>query len=343
MIDTDSSTPNAYCNSLPDHFAGNKDERLEALLKLMSLLYPRKSKTKTLMTLLLDIITESKREQVVMLRQTLGNLATEDKDSVNDAIVNNIRCFLSSTKGRDTTLELQTKQAILTACTYSGSGNKVELERIREAIGVSKKSYYRKTIARTNKLDTYKPVAPSHRQTKWGIQQRRCVEDFCHSDDSSSIDSNSRKIITIDGRPHVGRVWLAKTLDEQYQMFLISDVLQDMTSQEPQFHVPSKSFFYHNRCPCVSSPVLQSCVDINMSKCMHYMRALCKVIRRPDMKTMLECCGCEQHKKIKTEQWQTYLSSRVEDLVEASCCNRTAHPHLTYGIGSGAGVPKLLN
>ena len=335
VIGDSSSAATACCRS-------SQDEGLDKLQKLMLELYPRKSKTKTLFTLLLDTITESKRDRVEMLRQTLDELVSEDEDSVDDAIVNNVRSFLSSTKGRDTTLELQTKQAILTACTYSGSGNKVELERIREVLGVSKKSFYRKTIMRTNKLDTYKPVVRSNRETKWAVQQRRCVLEFCHSDDSSSIDSNSRKIITIDGIPHVGRVWLAKTIDEQYQMFLVSDVLQNMTTQEPQFHVPSKSFFYHNRCPCVSVPVLQSCVDIRMSKCMHYIRALGKVIRRPDMKMMLESCSCEQQKNIKSEQWQTYLSSRVEDLVEVSCCNRIEHPHLTYGVGSGARVPKLL-
>ena len=36
------------------------------------------------------------------------------------------------------------------------------------------------------------------------------------------------------------------------------------------------------------------------------------------------------------------MSSRVEDIVELSCCKRTAHPHLKYGIGSGARVPNLL-
>ena len=79
-----------------------------------------------------------------------------------------------------------------------------------------------------------------------------------------------------------------------------------------------------------------------MSKYMHYMRALGKVIQRPDMKMMLESCSCEEHKKIKSEQWQTYLSSRIEDLVEVSCCKRIEHPYLTYGVGSGARVPKLL-
>ena len=221
VIDPNSSTHIAHkrqkqlhCPSPPANFVGNKEERLETLQKFMSILYPRKSKTKSLITLLLDTVTESKKEQFLMLCQTWEILAVAEEDSVNDAIVNNVRCFLSSAKvrGRDTTLELRTKQAILTACTYSGSGNKIELEMIREALAVSTNSFYHKTITRTNKLDAYKPVGPSHRQTKWVIHQRRCVRDFCHSDDSSSIDSNSRKIITINERPHVGRVWLAKKL-----------------------------------------------------------------------------------------------------------------------------------
>ena len=143
--------------------------------------------------------------------------------------------FLSKVRGRDTALELRTKQAILTACTYYGSRNKIELEMIREALAVCTNSFYHKTITRTNKTDAYKPVGPSHRQTKWAILQRRCVRDFCHSDDRSSIDSNSRKIITINERPHVGHVWLAKTIDEQCQMFLVSDVLENITTQESQF------------------------------------------------------------------------------------------------------------
>ena len=60
--------------------------------------------------------------------------------------------------------------------------------------------------------------------------------------------------------------------------------------------------------------MLQSCIDINMSKYMHYMKALDKVIWRLDMNIILECCSCEQHKKVETEQ-------RAEDFVESSCCN----------------------
>ena len=97
----------------------SREETVEKLQKLMLELYPRKSKTKTLFALLLDTITESKRDQVVMLRKALGEIVCEDEESVNDAIVNNVRSFPISTKGRDTSLELQTKQAILTAVSYT--------------------------------------------------------------------------------------------------------------------------------------------------------------------------------------------------------------------------------
>ena len=89
-----------HCPSSLANFVGNKEERLETLQKFMSFLYPRKSKTKSLITLLLDTITKSKKEQVLMLCQTLETLAVVEKDSVNDAIVNHVRCFLSSAKVR---------------------------------------------------------------------------------------------------------------------------------------------------------------------------------------------------------------------------------------------------
>ena len=70
--------------------------------KLMLELYPRKSKKKTLFALLLDTITESKRDQAVILRKSLCEIVYEDEESVNYAIVNNVRSFLIFTKGRDT-------------------------------------------------------------------------------------------------------------------------------------------------------------------------------------------------------------------------------------------------
>ena len=126
----------------------------------------------------------------------------------------------SKTKGRGKMTSIQAKQAILTACTYSTSGSKVGLKRIREEIGMSKNAFYRRNLTRNLNIDSYELVETSHRQTKWGLLQRHCVLEFCHSEDSSSIDSNSRKIITVNGEKHVGRVWLAKTINGHYKMFL---------------------------------------------------------------------------------------------------------------------------
>ena len=72
-----------------------------------------------------------------MLRNTLQRLVVEE-EIMNEAIMRNIRCFLSSTKGRDKTLELHTKQAILTAYTYSSSGNSVVLDKVRDVLGARK-------------------------------------------------------------------------------------------------------------------------------------------------------------------------------------------------------------
>ena len=68
---------------------------------------------------------------------------------------------------------------------------------------------------------------------------------------------------------------------------------------------------------------------------MHYMRALRNVIRkRPEIKEALANCQYEQHKQDTNDQWQTYLASRAEDLIEHGCYGRTAHPHLKHGAGS---------
>ena len=238
---------------------------------------------------------------------------------------------------------IQVKQAILTACTYSESGTTVDLDRIRGTIGMSKNAFYLRKVQQNDNIDSYRLVEGSRRKTKWGLLQRKCVLDFCHSEDSSSIDSNSRKIIDVNGEKHVGRVWLAKTINEQYKMFLTSEIVENYLRKEPGFIAPSLSFYYNNRCPCVSCPVMQSCVDIPMSKTIHYMRALRKVIRkRPEIKEALDNCECDQHKQDTKDQWQTYLASRVEDLIEHSCCGRTAHPHLKYGAGSSTRIPQLL-
>ena len=58
---------------------------------------------------------------------------------------------------------------------------------------------------------------------------------------------------------------------------------------------------------------------------------------------MLEGRNCEQHHNAKAEQWQTSLSKRGEDLIEATCCTQVCEQDLSYGVGSFQRTPKLLS
>ena len=67
-------------------------------------------------------------------------------------------------------------------------------------------------------------------------------------------------------------------------MFVSSDIANEYTRNNTQFILPSMFYFYYNRCPRVSPPVLQSCIDIRIFGAMHYMRVLNTVSRkRPEL------------------------------------------------------------
>mmetsp|Transcript_35612 Transcript_35612/g.41221 ORF Transcript_35612/g.41221 Transcript_35612/m.41221 type:complete len:86 (-) Transcript_35612:213-470(-) len=77
------------------------------------------------------------------------------------------------------------------------------------------------------------------------------VKCFCHFDESSSIDSNSRRLINvvIDDvtERHVGRVWNVSTIDDQYALFLESGIIEEFIAiYGSDFIISSRSFFYQN-------------------------------------------------------------------------------------------------
>ena len=72
---------------------------------------------------------------------------------------------------------------------------------------------------------------------------RQCVNTFCHCDDSSSIDSNSRKVVIVGEEKHAARVWRVKTVNEQYDMFINSTTLDNYKNTYSDFTTPSRSFF----------------------------------------------------------------------------------------------------
>ena len=133
------------------------------------------------------------------------------------------------------------------------------------------------------------------------------------------------------------------TVDEQFDAMRMSQLADAYRSRDPEFILPSRSFFYQNRCPCVSVPVLQSCVDLEKSSLYHIMRALHKFIQtNRSIRDRLDTCNCEQHSLPKKQQWQWYLNKTVSDFIDSTCCARVAHHALTIGIGSSSSVPKLL-
>ena len=123
----------------------------------------------------------------------------------------------------------------------------VNFIKIRNAISITKHGFYARKIAWDKSVYTYEQFCASKRKTKWGALQKHCVLDFCHSDESSSIGSKSRKIIIVSKVKHVGRVWSAKTINEQYMMFLTSDIADEYKANNAELPLPSLSFFYHNR------------------------------------------------------------------------------------------------
>ena len=119
--------------------------------------------------------------------------------------------------------------------------------------------------------------------------------------------------------------------------------MEEFTRLHSNYLTPSRTFFYQNRCPFVSAPVLQSCVDIRTSSLTHYMRALAKYIRNNrQVQLSLDMCTCPQHRLANSVQWQNFLNDRHEHLVEYSCCSKVPHRQLAIGIGSGFKIPKLI-
>jgi len=240
--------------------------------------------------------------------QTIERPSTVDETIVSslstssheDLIVRNIRNFLktSNTKGgTHENVDTATRDAVLTACTF-GLPTQTKKDSIREVLGVSKRSFYKKlkSLPPSISSQTYTPPQRKARVTKTGPLQKEAIDEFCHSDESSSIDSNSRKIIIVTGEQHVARVWSVKTVNEQYSLFKQSEVIERYIDRYPDFAIPSRSTFIKYRCACVSPPVMQSCVDICTSGLMHYMRTLAKFVRkRSDIRDELNACGCDQH------------------------------------------------
>ena len=140
--------------------------------------------------------------------------------------------------------------------------------------------------------------------TKIGLIHKRCVLEFCHSNESLSIDSNSCKILIVNGKKHVGRVWLFPTIREQYTLFLYSEIVNTNENLHNDFIVPSMSHFYHDCYVCVSKPVIQSCIDLCTSALKYYMHEIGNYIRvHRYFREQLCNCDYDQHQLLISNNW----------------------------------------
>jgi hypothetical protein len=283
--------------------------------------------------------------------QVKESVNQQEDVSVAVLIVRNIRLYMQNKL--DKKLCKQEKEALnvlLTACTGDGESSN---EKIRLAIGSTKKTFYNKK----NTCEKYHHIERKKIVIEKSKLQKQCIREFCHSDEATRIDSHTKRIVEVpsleednifgDGtiiEKHPGRVWEVSTVDEQYKMFCESRTLDAYThAYGNHFHVPSRSFFYENRCPCVKPAKIQSCVDIIVSGMSHYMCALNKFINQnKELKRTLTYCSCSQHLLPINQQWQRLLGGRVDELVEAVCCPKEAHPKLVCGVGSSAYTPSFI-
>jgi len=230
---------------------------------------------------------------------------------------------------------------VIKACTYIKSGSD-NMNSIRNFIGVSSRSFYKNVKSQRDEGELVASTNYAHKKRKTITHtllrqlQIQCVKDFCHSDESSTIDSNSKRLVAVKNgnrvEQHVGRVWLVSTIDEQYALFCESDTMQTYLQLHPNFKAPSCSYFYDLRCSCVANPTMQSCVDIWVSSAQQYMRAISKYIRTN--KAMRDA--------LTSTSWVPLLSGHVDEFIDSICCGKVLHPDLVCGVGLAKRIPSFI-
>ena len=118
---------------------------------------------------------------------------------------------------------------------------------------------------------------------------------------------------------------------EYYELFKQIEIITHYLQNYSNFKILSLSTFYNNSCPCIINPKVDSCVDIIKSSLFHYSRAIAKSIQNNiDLRNQLSICDCSLYKKAKADQWLTYLTKPVEQLIYFAYCPREEHPILVY-------------
>ena len=156
----------------------------------------------------------------------------EEESSTDSQIIGNIVSFLSNkTKngGPDSYINKVTKNAVLTACLFTQSTG---LDKIQQRLSINKATFYKFMSNNDNKCNIQSNNLQLPKHNKYIVKtlklQVKVIDLFCHSEESSSIDSNACKVIMVTpDSPHPQRVWRVKTGKEQYDLFKQSDIVDE--------------------------------------------------------------------------------------------------------------------
>ena len=114
-------------------------------------------------------------------------------NKTNSMVVASLKEFVSHlvSTGTRTTAEKDAMRTIISACKRGP-----ETKEIRELLGITKYSWYNYSVSPDE--ERYQHKERSGRElTPLQLNQRRSINQFCHSDDASHLDSNARRIVVV--------------------------------------------------------------------------------------------------------------------------------------------------
>ena len=250
---------------------------------LMRVLKVMSSKKLSFATYILQAVLKNNIE----LKEKL-EMKENEKLKRSEHIVESVKHFSNwDEQNQKQNKEKEALHILIEACTYNHSDGDGHNNSVRKMLGLSTGTFYWNIIEQINGMDmtSYTHIEKNKReQTELSRKQEQYVLAFYHSDEYSTIDSISKRLVElISNRSieiYVRRVWAVWTIDEQYTLFCGSDTVTDFNVVHYDFKTPIRNYFYFHRYPRVILPTIQSCVDIKLSSCANYMRKTGKYIRQ---------------------------------------------------------------
>jgi hypothetical protein len=245
-----------------------------------------------------------------------------------------------------------------------GEDDKVSIQNVAIRLGTNWRKANACSLRASQFLRSGEKYCPSKNKQRSDCSREAAyiaVHEFCHCNESSNLDTESYQFVKVkhqysdEVETHPFRVWHDLTLKDRYTTFENSSAFKKFKAENPTWTI-GKEVFRQLICKCVRDPGPQSCVDLHMSRLKYYMTALELAMRsNPAIKRLVDTCDdCERHRLERAScgnddseesppvMWETYLSGRPVDLIQASCCKRKEEPMLCYDVGREV-PPRMLS